>query len=384
MQRTFTRAELYELVWSRPRTLLAKEFGISDVAIRKHCLQADIPVPSVGFWAKLNAGGKAVREPLPLRLPGRRDTIAFGEDRDHWPKSTNLPEKPSFVEDLEAQVTVASKRIGRIRAARDLTNPDPSLSYVLRSEEKRRVKFAVDQWSWYKPRFDAPVIQRQLRIFNSLAKALNPLYGAQSVREKEEWVQGQGTLHHLVLYLDFGGCRMSLRFYEPGEVHKNRGSRKITRTTLRVEDSRPEARVLEWTDEEGKKIEGQLSDILSALMRHAEQSLREHAEWVYEESLKRYHQELAAMERQKEQAERERLAAIEVSKAKFRDAVVAIAQSKRTAEDIRATVAALRAHPEMATGDSKTAFEDWANKALAVADSLDPMSWPLSSIVSKP
>lgn len=100
-QRKLTRAELYELVWSRPRILLAKEFGISDVAIRKHCLQADIPVPSVGFWAKLNAGGKAVREPLPLRLPGRRDTIVFGEDRDHWQKATNLPEKPSFVEDLE-------------------------------------------------------------------------------------------------------------------------------------------------------------------------------------------------------------------------------------------------------------------------------------------
>ena len=287
------------------------------------------------------------------------------------------------MEVLEAQVAVASKRIGRITAARDLANPDPSLNHVLRSEEKRRVKFAVDQWSLYKPRFDAPVIQRQLRVFNSLARALNPLYGVQSVREKEEWVQGQGTLHHLVLYLDFGGCRMSLRFYEPGEVHRSRGPRKITRTTLRVEDSRPEARVLEWTDEEGKKIEGQLPEIVSALLRHAEQSLRQHAEWFYEESLKRHHQELAAIEKQKEQAERERMAAVEASNAKFRDAVITIAQSKRTAEDIRATVAALKAHPDVASVEGGVAFEAWAKKALAVADSLDPMFWPLSSVVGQ-
>jgi len=41
-KKTFTKAELYELVWSRPRTALAKELGLSDVAIAKHCVRARV------------------------------------------------------------------------------------------------------------------------------------------------------------------------------------------------------------------------------------------------------------------------------------------------------------------------------------------------------
>jgi hypothetical protein len=57
-----TRQELYDLVWSKPMTHIAKEFGMSDVAIRKHCKNMDIPTPPVGYWMKLQHG-KKVRKP---------------------------------------------------------------------------------------------------------------------------------------------------------------------------------------------------------------------------------------------------------------------------------------------------------------------------------
>ena len=53
MVKIFTRSELYELIWSRPRTVLAKELGISDVAIGKHCAKGHIPGPPPGYWARL-------------------------------------------------------------------------------------------------------------------------------------------------------------------------------------------------------------------------------------------------------------------------------------------------------------------------------------------
>jgi hypothetical protein len=62
-----TRSELYDLVWSKPMTHVAKEFGMSDVAVRKHCVKHDIPTPPLGYWAKL-AHGKSVKRPaLPTR-----------------------------------------------------------------------------------------------------------------------------------------------------------------------------------------------------------------------------------------------------------------------------------------------------------------------------
>lgn len=48
MTHTFSRQELYELVWSEPKSTLAKRLGISDVGLAKACRRADIPVPGSG------------------------------------------------------------------------------------------------------------------------------------------------------------------------------------------------------------------------------------------------------------------------------------------------------------------------------------------------
>lgn len=62
-----TREELYDLVWSKPMTHIAKEFGMSDVAVRKHCRKMDIPTPPVGYWMKLQFGKKVGRPRLPSK-----------------------------------------------------------------------------------------------------------------------------------------------------------------------------------------------------------------------------------------------------------------------------------------------------------------------------
>jgi hypothetical protein len=385
MPQTFTRAELYDLVWSRPRTALAKELGVSDVAIGKHCARANVPTPAVGYWAKLSAGGKPVRLPLLLRLPGQADCVAIGKDNGHWrpvERLTEQPVPPLFVEDLEKQVAEAVKRVGRVVATRDLTAPDRSLGRVLEAEAKRRAKFLAEpRWDWHKPHFDEPAFQRHLRLFNSLARALTPLYGPQAVREDDEWFQGRGTLHHLVLHLDFGGVAMNLRVHEPGEPRRDRAPKPVSVTTLRVESSHTDVPLLEWSDGPGQKIEGSLTEIVAALLRRAEEAFRRHALWVYAQRLERYQKELAAIEQRKVEAERNRLEAVEAHKAKVRDEVVELARRRRVAEDIRATVASLRSHPEVATTEGQAQFEAWAANALAVADDMDPMSGPLVAIL---
>lgn len=50
MSHTFTRKELYELVWSEPMRDLAKRFEISDVGLAKACRTAEIPVPPRDYW----------------------------------------------------------------------------------------------------------------------------------------------------------------------------------------------------------------------------------------------------------------------------------------------------------------------------------------------
>jgi hypothetical protein len=43
-----TRQSLYEFVRSTPKSELATQFGISDVALAKRCKQVDVPVPYRG------------------------------------------------------------------------------------------------------------------------------------------------------------------------------------------------------------------------------------------------------------------------------------------------------------------------------------------------
>lgn len=63
--KTITREELYKLVWEKPAAQLKKDFEISDVAIAKACRRLEIPKPPRGYWAKLAAGKKIKRTPLP-------------------------------------------------------------------------------------------------------------------------------------------------------------------------------------------------------------------------------------------------------------------------------------------------------------------------------
>jgi hypothetical protein len=50
------RYSLYDLVWSTPMSTLAKDFGISVVALAKRCRAVDVPVPLRGYWTHRGAG----------------------------------------------------------------------------------------------------------------------------------------------------------------------------------------------------------------------------------------------------------------------------------------------------------------------------------------
>jgi hypothetical protein len=66
----YDREDLYNKVWAQPIQQLAKEYGVSDVALAKACKKLLVPVPGRGYWAK-KAAGKTVRKqpPLPQLAP---------------------------------------------------------------------------------------------------------------------------------------------------------------------------------------------------------------------------------------------------------------------------------------------------------------------------
>jgi hypothetical protein len=53
-----SREELLDMVWKRSVSSIAKDYLISDKAVRKWAVQYGIPVPPVGYWRKLSVGRK--------------------------------------------------------------------------------------------------------------------------------------------------------------------------------------------------------------------------------------------------------------------------------------------------------------------------------------
>src|SRR5262245_23974501 len=78
-RRDISREELFAMVWERPTQDVAKELGISDVAIGKLCRRFQVPKPPRGYWAKVQSGQTPRRPPLAAfrdELERRRHAIA--------------------------------------------------------------------------------------------------------------------------------------------------------------------------------------------------------------------------------------------------------------------------------------------------------------------
>ena len=60
-----SRIELFKLLCEKPTTEIAKELGISDVALGKMCRRMQVPKPPRGYWARVTAGQIPKRPALP-------------------------------------------------------------------------------------------------------------------------------------------------------------------------------------------------------------------------------------------------------------------------------------------------------------------------------
>lgn len=70
------RTKLYNEVWSEPVTTVAERYGISDNGLRKRCIKLQIPLPPLGYWAKVKAGAKIPKPKLPV-VKVKEETIVL-------------------------------------------------------------------------------------------------------------------------------------------------------------------------------------------------------------------------------------------------------------------------------------------------------------------
>jgi len=238
----FTRQALYDLVWSEPRTHLAKRLGISDVGIAKACRRALIPMPEAGYWAKKRAGKRTRKQLLPIRGPGMPDEVRFGggpywyQDSlsDAELKALN-PLPPKFDEPLESLAERVRKRVGKVSVPRGLNRLHPLIARLIEEDDRRREKQQASTYSmsWNDPKFDLPLQKRRLRIINALFLCL----------ERCSMKPGVGGDSANELSVQVGQQHVSFTL-EP----KSTPSRRTSRSAAKVQKTRREKYAVTWSE----------------------------------------------------------------------------------------------------------------------------------------
>ena len=348
-----TRESLYERVWAEPAAKISGEFGISDVAVGKLCKKMNVPKPPRGHWARVQAGQKITRPPLP---PPRPETVL--RVVIHPPTKVELPESAEGIKAERLQVSVPD----------DLADAPPFLlkavKYVSALEfvGEERIDLPAEEGlpalSVSPAQFD-----RAILLLNGLILALRrdgydtAVSNASSGESTRATKGGAGVTISLAERMRIQERELTKEerkkppyLLDNLRTHRPDGTLILT---VKADDGRSQV----WRDRKHEPLEDRLGEVVTAIMKSIEFKL----DRMRKQEAERLAREEAARKREEEQRRRGQLE---------RDAA-----EWRKCEDIRAYLRAFEARIIEVEGriDPTGQDADWLRWAHRYADSMDPL-----------
>jgi hypothetical protein len=141
-KKSFTRTELYDLVWSEPLLTISKMYNISDVGLRKICIRLNIPLPKNGHWQKVQYGKKVTKTPLPPADKEEEITFAVRDEN-----SGEIVNELSPLKALQKEIENQLK--DKLVVTERLTNPD---KLIQSTKDNFNGKFKYTDSDYYQKR----------------------------------------------------------------------------------------------------------------------------------------------------------------------------------------------------------------------------------------
>ncbi|MFZ4682512.1 MAG: hypothetical protein ACOYMS_08425 [Terrimicrobiaceae bacterium] len=286
---TLTRDELYELVWSKPATAIASDYGISDVAVAKHCKKHEVPRPSRGYWAKKEAGKKPRKIPLP---PTKAESFLKAAEKP-TAKSFRLPSTGSSLHPI-ATALMAAIRSGRADSdqrvrVREATVPEVEISkalaertasafhVILEQTESLEIYFRKSQSSYSGGHFR----RGQDRLYIKIEEIL-----------MEKPAPGRGRRH------------ASWQWERERKIPSGRLEFSLSTESWMYRNAK------KWSEDDKASLESILAQIVTEILRHFAEALKRRAKEAIEREKQRVeserrHQEYLRKEAIREQKESE-------------------------------------------------------------------------------
>lgn len=299
-----TREELYEKLWSAPTTQVAAELGISDVALAKRCKKLNVPKPPLGYWAKVAAGQKPPRVPLPPTV-----TEVFIEAAEKpLAKTLSLPETTEQLHPLAADLL------------RTLTAGKPDSYKQIHIRERTLPEVIVTK----------ALVDRAAKSFHAILNAVEPL-GIPFRKAQGSYDPGYFQKSHDRLYLKIeeelvtqpiqsGGSTRRSSWQSPTD---NRVGAGVLTFSLRPERYGGRE-VKQWKEGGQFPLAELLAKIVIEIRRHYVEAQKRRAQ----EAIEREKQRVESERHWREYQEKEAIRLEEERKRKHADALAATAHTR--------------------------------------------------------
>ncbi len=164
-----TREDLYDLVWQRPISKLAPEFGTTPYWLRKICHDHDIPTAPNEWWFAKEYGRQAVQTPLPKdsQFAGKIITIPPGR-----PRPELSPERMEAATKA-AEATAKAQKITSPRALPQIAKD--MIAELKGSEPNEHGSIHLDSPTSFKFSFNKAELPRVIEIISQLIPAVMEL-----------------------------------------------------------------------------------------------------------------------------------------------------------------------------------------------------------------
>jgi hypothetical protein len=363
------REDLYELVWARPLTHLAREFGLSDVGFAKHCRKMKIPLPGPGYWTRVKHGVQVKIPPLPPVHDPKLQQVRLGRAIKAVPKAATREEDP----------VIAIERLleNRISVQTTLISPHPLVKATIEALKRRE----PDKYGRIQPygpqcldiRVSPASQQRALLVMDALIKAFDTRGMKVFVKtgnfpNTHVYVQGEDLEIGIEEQATQVEHKLTPEELERLERYSHSWAPKHDffpsgKLTLMLRSYLPVKKI--WRDTEKNRIEDCLNEFVIGLIRAANMIKQNRSK---EEGIRLAWEEEERRREETEQRKRE-----EEEKLKMLDRQVAAWTKSR---QIREFIAAVKAAANRECGflEAISDLDEWIEWANRQADWLDPLA----------
>lgn len=307
----YNRKKLYEEVWSESVSVVARRYGISDNALRKHCIKLDIPLPPRGYWSRLRSGSKVKKSPLP-KSKGKEQLVVYKQSEQQQNAMKKQSERLKFLS--EEQRMSIEKFCAELTVPSELVKPHLLIRDTLKYSKSKNKEDYPHRKNVLNIIVSKEELNRAIIIMNVLIKAFELLgYSVENEFMMTKVIVGKEALKIGIKEHQKRTDHVLTR--EEEKALQARGRKPYTvfipppqydyewtgKLTFFIDEYN--AKRKNWNDTEKQKIEDSIGEIIISLLETAEE-LKEirirrelqHQKWLEEEERSRRHRE--AMEKE--------------------------------------------------------------------------------------